>query len=256
MSVPLDHEKWQRPSHLNPAAYIDYLTKYGLSPQLESPRGIFCWASSLASHWAEQLGAKKSSTVGKLSYKLPKANVFNDIGIGAPAAGMSLELLVEAGLKEVVGIGVAGALNPALKPGDIVICNSAMRDEGTSYHYLSSEEKSVEADEGLLKVVEGILSKEDIKFRSGPTWTTDAPYRETKKEIDMYGKQGVLTVDMEASALYAISKVRGIQAVSVFIISDLVCNDLWEPQFRNKQVKQSYLKVLTAIAKQWGGHSG
>ena len=84
----------------------------------------------------------------------------------------------------------------------------ALRDEGTSYHYLPSDSEYAEADSGLLVIAEtGLINVGDLVER-GATWTTDAPYRETLQAIDAARAEGILAVEMEAAALYAFAEAR------------------------------------------------
>ena len=255
MSLPLDVKKWQRQSHVTPKAYITYVQNKGYNTQLRSQRALFSWGKSYTEGW---LNNNKIQSEGILSHKifnLPKALVNPYMGVGAPAAGILLEEFIELGLTEVIGLGIAGALDPQLKPGDIVVCKEALRDEGTSYHYLPEEPKVVTPNLELIKEIESILSKENIPYTLGGTWTTDAPYRETKEEVLAYRERGIKTVEMEAAAIYAIAQVRKVKVASVFIVSDVFDAEVWEPHFHHKIIKQSYLKLLKALATHWGGFS-
>ena len=66
-----------------------------------------------------------------------------------------------------------------------------------------------------------------MNFRSGPTWTVDAPYRESVEELEKYSKMGVLTVKMEASALFAVSEARGARGAAVLMVSDVLTEEGW-----------------------------
>jgi len=87
------------------------------------------------------------------------------------------------------------------------VIERALRDEGTSYHYLPPSDYS-EAAVHLTKMAREALTTEGIPIQAGATWTTDAPFRETEKAIDAAKNAGILAVEMEAAALYAFAKAR------------------------------------------------
>lgn len=161
-------------------------------------------------------------------------------GIGAPHAGGVLEELIELGVKEIINIGTAGGLQ---KEG-IFLCDRAIRDEGTSHHYLPVGKYSY-PDKKLTKKLEKSLKKLGLDYDIGTTWTIDAPYRETMSEIKHYRKQGVATVEMEAAALFAISEVRKVKIASAFIVSDTLLEE-WNPKFNHIDVVKTQNKLIDA----------
>lgn len=137
-------------------------------------------------------------------------------GIGCPNAAATLEELIALGGKEFINIGSAGGLQHE----GLFVCTKALRDEGTSHHYLPPGKYSY-PDKKLTKKFEDYLKDKGTKHFTGPTWTIDAPYRETKKEFEEYTRQGIMTVEMEAAALFAVATKRKIKIASAFIISDI-----------------------------------
>jgi uridine phosphorylase len=140
-------------------------------------------------------------------------------GRGAPAAGLVTEQLGAFGIREIISVGTAAALHDCLGPGMIVVCTRAVRDEGLSHHYLPPG-RYAEPSSSLTAVLAGRLSLGCRPTRQGATWTTDAPYRETREEITCYGKAGVLTCDMEAAGIFAVARYRGMRAAAIFSIAD------------------------------------
>lgn len=80
----------------------------------------------------------------------------------------------------------------------------------------------------------------------GSTWTTDAPYRETAEEIAQYRDEGILTVDMEAAALFTVARLSGLAAASVFCVSDVLHGEEWEPHFSSADVRQALWTLFEA----------
>ena len=138
-------------------------------------------------------------------------------------------------MKDFISIGTAGAIAEDLKLGDLVGCNRAIRDEGTSHHYAPMARYSHPTDGGCFAQ----------KFsRVGTSWTLDAFFRHTREEIAAYQREGVLTVEMEASALLAVAELRGVKIGAGFVISDLFHGEQWDPQFLSADVDQGLDQLL------------
>lgn len=138
--------------------------------------------------------------------------------LGSAGAAAQLEELIAMGATKFVVCGAAGTLteNPL---GALVVCNSAVRDEGTSFHYLPPSYE-IEADGAALKSVIETLNALNIPYKQGKTWTTDAIFRETTDKILLRREQGCITVDMEASALMAVARVRGVKLAQIMYCGD------------------------------------
>jgi uridine phosphorylase len=134
--------------------------------------------------------------------------------VGAAFAVLVAEELFASGCRLLVSVTSAGQILPAQAPPYFIIIDRALRDEGTSYHYLPPSDYS-EADAQLTQLAQNALTTAGISVQVGPSWTTDAPFRETQKAIDMASRVGILAVEMEAAALYAFAKARG-QSVLCF----------------------------------------
>jgi uridine phosphorylase len=159
------------------------------------------------------------------------------------------EELTAVGAREFIGVGYAGALTPGLRPGDVIVCDEAIRDEGTSHHY-AHPDVPARASRPLSRWVTQRLGDAHIPFRTGSTWTTDAPYRETRAELRHYRSQGVLTVEMEAAALFIFARHRNVRAASVLIVSDVLRESGWNPQFHRVAARlESVASTLLRAAR-------
>lgn len=172
-------------------------------------------------------------------YQYKDIAVVQMTGIGAPNAVTVLEELICLGGKEFLNIGSAGGLHDF----GVFLCDKAIRDEGTSYHYLPHGKHSY-PDKYLTEKLAKSIRKHGLEFQKGCTWTIDAPYRETIKEINHYRNEGVKTVDMEASALFAVATVRNVKIASAFVVSDILGEKKWNPQFDAKHVKQKLEELV------------
>ena len=154
-------------------------------------------------------------------------------GIGSPNAATVFEELIALGGKKFLNIGTAGGLHHE----GIFLCNKALRDEGTSYHYIPHG-KFTHPDKKLTEKLGKAIENKGLEYFEGTTWTIDAPYRETKAEIEHYAKKGISTVEMEASALFAVAKCRKVKIASAFVVSD-VLGKKWKPKFNHHKIKKS-----------------
>jgi Phosphorylase superfamily len=107
-----------------------------------------------------------------------------------------------------------------------VVCSAALRDEGTSYHYAPPQPFAWPDPELTARLRAALPTA-----AHGPSWTTDAPYRETAEEIARYGAEGILTVEMEASCLFTVAAITGTVAAAAFVVSDMLHGEQWEPHF-------------------------
>ena len=109
------------------------------------------------------------------------------------------------------------------------------------------------ADAALTGALRAALSRAGATYRSGTSWTIDTPYRETVAEARHYQAEGVLCVEMEAAALFAVAEVRGLRVASAFAVSDSLADLVWNPQFHGPEVQaglvalyETALSVLSA----------
>ena len=168
-------------------------------------------------------------------------------GIGAPAMASALEIIIGLGVKELLLIGLAGSLQPEVLAGDIVLCEGAVADEGVSAHYVPREISL--PNKVMMARLGKTFGKEKLNFHTGLTWTTEAIFRETKEEVEHYQKKNILTVEMEASAFFAICELRKVKGAAAFAISDELFNMKWEPHFGEKAVVSGMRAVFHAAVK-------
>jgi uridine phosphorylase len=147
--------------------------------------------------------------------------------IGAPMAASAFELLVESGARTFIVAGIAGSLTPDVPIGGIVIPTGALREEGTSYHYLPPE-ADPSTDAGLTAALVMAAEARSIAPGVGRVWTTDAIFREMGWKVRQYGAAGILAVEMELAALLAVAQVRGVRLAAVLAISDELFHP-WTP---------------------------
>ena len=166
--------------------------------------------------------------------------------VGSPAAAMVFEELIACGAKRIFEVGLCGGLQSFLKPGDIVVATEAICDEGTTCQYLHGH-KSLVPSPSLKRLLVEALNRKRIRHHAGSVLTTDGIYRETRGKLAKFRDTGVLAIDMETSALYAVAKHRDVKIASALVISDLLTESGWRPAFRDRRVSSS-TKTLMQLA--------
>lgn len=152
--------------------------------------------------------------------------------IGAPSAVLVMEKLIALGATTIILMGWCGAVDSACAIGDILVPTSAVCGEGTSIYY-SGGEISYPGKEAL-EALRKLLEKERLPCKSGAVWSTDAPYRESRKQLEQLQREkGVVGVDMEFSALCSVACFRGIDFAAVLVVSDELWRPAWRPGFKN-----------------------
>ncbi len=142
----------------------------------------------------------------EISYKDQRLAFFHP-GVGAPIAAGLLEESIAFGCRTFMACGGCGVLEKEIAVGHLIVVSAAIRDEGVSYHYLPPA-REVESNPLAVSALERALKDQEIPYRVGKTWTTDAPYRETVKKIATRKAEGCLTVEMESAALIAVAQFR------------------------------------------------
>lgn len=128
--------------------------------------------------------------------------------VGAPYAVLIAEQLFACGCEFLISVTSAGQIKAVKSPPYFVIIDRALRDEGCSYHYAAPAEFA-EAEPRLVTLARDALERHGIDILVGPSWTTDAPFRETAEAIEAVQSKGVLAVEMEAAALYTFARATG-----------------------------------------------
>ena len=139
--------------------------------------------------------------------------------IGGPFAVLVAEQLIAGGAQVVVGLTSSGRLAPMLPLPSLVIATEAIRDEGTSFHYLPASERVSAPDDGLVAALAESLTSVAPVSR-GLVWTTDAPYRETRTQVRRWSTAGALAVEMQAASLFAFAQTRKAAVGVVAMVSN------------------------------------
>lgn len=136
-------------------------------------------------------------------------------GVGAPSAIIALEELNQCGAKLVIRVGSAGAIQHGIGLGDLIVAESAVRDEGGSLSYVEAQYPAT-ADRHLTNGLESFLVQHNVQHHVGVVRSHDSFYRDDESSIcEHWHSRGVLACDMETSALFTVGRLRGMQVASV-----------------------------------------
>jgi uridine phosphorylase len=175
--------------------------------------------------------------------------------VGAPFAVLVAEQLFASGCRLLISMTSAGRLAELRSPPYFVLIERALRDEGTSYHYLEPAEFS-HVHPKLLEAMEGAFAHIRVPVERGATWTTDAPFRETQETIDAMTARDLLAVEMEAAALYAFAAARGKSVLCFAHVTNQMA--LIEGDFEKGEADGTVdaLAVICAAAEAWRTRCG
>jgi uridine phosphorylase len=256
MSMPDRARKYGDKAVIEPARVIQERKQIGLHPSCPVPAGaIMCYDTAFWQWVCTGPGYVECDGWLKGAYLVPCNDswilVLKVPGFGAPTAVMTLEELAAFGIENFVNLGTAGGLQQNMHIGDIVICDRAIRDEGTSRHYVPVEKYALSCPE-LTEAMCTAFERKGIRYSKGTSWTTDAPYRETVKEMRQYCSDGVATVEMEVSALFAVGAYRRVGVSSILVISDILSEGDWNQGYHSEEklegLKQTFKIALETIA--------
>ena len=172
--------------------------------------------------------------------------------VGAPFAVLIAEQLFASGCRLLVSVTSAGQITPIGPTPYFVLIDRALRDEGTSYHYLPGSTFAEAPDRSLIDRVERAGQMlTDVTLHRGATWTTDAPYSETEAAIARARELGTLAVEMEAAALYAFSATSGRSVVCFAHVTNSMAQTEGDFEKGEADGAKATLAVVAAAASGW-----
>ena len=189
-------------------------------------------------------------TIYELEYKGKKMVLFM-ISVGSPAAVADLEEIHAMGCNKFIVFGNCGVLDKNIEDCSIIIPNEAIRDEGTSYHYLKAD-KTIKVNKKYLTEFKEILNDYGYSYNEGMTWTTDAFYRETRKKVESMVSLGAKCVEMECSSLQAVADFRGFELFTFFYAGDNLDLPEWDKRSLSGDVKLDEKSRIAILALELG----
>lgn len=155
-------------------------------------------------------------------------------GVGAPLAVALMEEMIARGCRKFIACGGCGVLDKDIAVGHLLVPEFAIRDEGTSYHYLPPSREVSMPPTGL-RAIQTVLQRHGLDYLLTKTWTTDAIYRETPDKAAHYRDEGCLTVEMEAAAFFAAAHFRQVDFGQILYGGDAVIPGGWDDRIWNSR---------------------
>jgi uridine phosphorylase len=134
---------------------------------------------------------------------------------------ITAEVMVNAGIRNIIRIGTCGALDENIKVGDLIIADEVLRGDGVTPYYVDASFKT-RADKRLADALHAHARASGATVHRGTCWTTDALLRETRELVEEKRAQGAIAVDMVSSALLTIAQLHNAAAASILAVSDNV----------------------------------
>jgi len=197
--------------------------------------GITCFSKKLMDRYVEIFNGEKIAEISNANGRVPVYKiVYKDVEIalfmsrvGAPACTVAYEEVLAMGLEKLIMFGTCGVLDRNIDDLAIIIPSSAIRDEGTSYHYMKASDEIAVNEKYISEFIE-VLDANNVSYIKGKVWTTDAPYRETRAKVLKRKEQGCVCVDMECSAMNAVAKFRNKDLFQFFYAADNLDSAKWD----------------------------
>ncbi len=167
-------------------------------------------------------------------------------GIGGPLCGGMMEEAIAMGIKRILFCGGGGILKQ-MPVGHCIVIDSAIRDEGTSYHYAKPSREMV-VDPNIVHTLDQGLNRLNVPHVVGKTWTTDAFYRETKDRVQRRREEGAILVEMEQASLIAIAQFRKVKYGAICYAGDDLTSDVWDS--RQWKSRQSVRSLLVSVCQE------
>lgn len=202
---------------------------------------VSCFASTTFARMLEGLDAIALVTPhsANMAYPIYKAAVdgtelaFMMAPVGAALCVGVFEEAFASGVETVVLFGNCGVLDKGIRDCSIIVPTSAMRDEGTSWHYAPPADE-IPVNTALAPLFRELLTAEGVTYTEGKCWTTDAFYRETPEKVARRKAQGCVCVDMECSAMAALAQFRQKQVLQFFYAGDNLDAEAWDQRSLSK----------------------
>ena len=250
MSYPNFPHKQNEPPVLTPEQLLAHRRRSGRFPKEPPPQTVILTFQPGLLRYARKRGRgeRVDGFLGELQLlrraggRLGAAGKF---GLGGPVVGVLVSDLAAWGVERFVLMGLAGGLQPDLPLGSLVVADRAIRDEGVSHHYLPPGREVTPPGPLTQRLIQGLT--ETLPVRVGSTWSIAAPYRETVPEVASYQAEGVLTVEMEAAALFAVAQLLEVEAAALFSVSDSLAGGVWRPGPDPKLPQQGLERLLDRV---------
>ncbi|MDR2733928.1 MAG: nucleoside phosphorylase [Spirochaetota bacterium] len=184
----------------------------------------------------------------ELDYKGEKIALIQ-AAVGSPLAAAQIEELAFIGCKKFIACGMCGVLHKELAIGHLIIPVAAVRDEGTSYHYVPPS-REILADEQIVQIIENAFIEKNVPYIKAKTWTYDAIYRETPQRVALRKQEGCVTVEMETAAYIAASRFNNVAFGQILCSGDSLAGEEWDKRnfYERADIRELVLRLTLDVS--------
>ena len=255
MAPILHHKHHNRPSVFNPANLLREARRQKAIPLGQIPELCVLDPDGDFSRHLKDSGARRNPYWACYHTELYNLELDGTaVGVLGCAVGASFAVLVAeelfaSGCQLLVSVTSAGQIVPARKPPYFVLIDRALRDEGTSYHYLPPASYALIQREAIAVAQSVLTDSADVV--QGGAWTTDAPFRETEEAIAFARAENLLAVEMEAAALYALAEAKSYPIICFAHVTNQM--GLIENDFEKGEAdgNTAFVRLISTIAQVW-----
>lgn len=195
-------------------------------------------------------GANGKQPVYEVCYQ-GRRFAFYESRVGELACIGDFEDLIAMGLQKLILFGNCGVLDGSIEDCGIIIPTRALRDEGSSYHYVPSSD-SIPVNHKYRELFRQVLKTHGYPYVEGITWTTDAPYRETREKVARRKAQGAICVEMECAGMQAAADFRGVDFFEFFYAGDNLDQAVWDPRSLSGKTRLGDKEKIALLAFELG----
>ena len=177
------------------------------------------------------------------SYKGVRVSV-QTTGMGCPSRAITVEELIRLGARTLVRVGTAGIVGEGIEPGELIIATGAVPNDGTTRQYLDGASYAPVPEFGVVRALVDTAARGGKKVHTGLIQTEDAFYATHPEHVQGLAERGVLAIEMEASALFMLGKLRGVKTGCALVAS----NRIGDPQLVDPKILQDGVAHMTSVA--------
>ena len=167
--------------------------------------------------------------------------------VGACRIADDIEQLKTHGVDTFIIFGNCGVLDKSIEDCSIIIPTLGFREEGTSYHYIPAS-ATIDMNPKYVDDFIQIVKSKNFSYVKGCTWTTDAPYRETRKKVDYFKNKGCVCVEMEGTAIAAVCQKYKLNYFTLYYAGDNLDSVDWEERSISGLTKIEVKKEVVYLA--------
>lgn len=165
-------------------------------------------------------------------------------GMGTPSLAITVEELIRLGAQTLVRVGTAGIISGDIEPGELIIATGAVPNDGTTRQYLNGASYAPVADYSIVRALVDTAARGGKKVHTGLIQTEDAFYATQPEHVAELDERGVLAIEMEASALFMLGKLRRVRTGCALVAS----NRIGDPQLVAPEILQDGVSHMTSVA--------